>query len=284
MYGNKLTAALVVASMAVFSCKKQEQPISTADESDVQFVPVAVGAAYGVGVSTEVAITALAAGGIYAIDCNRPIAAGEVRFFCDAPTKLGQAAVNLIVQSTKTLTGALRWSAANVLTHLSELARFSSLTHLKSAVIGTSSAQSIQGAVVSPEIKSESGKGNFVNAVRSSVEIKDKNKSRCDFVAQYEARLVPIGFKGGWMGGTSTRFLAKASSAESAEAMALTACEWFTGTLYRPAPGFAGYSRSNNDCRKPRGVGDYKETYKTADIACPGVKVCTSESNCADYK
>lgn len=279
---NRMKSSAVTLVLVLIACKQPEKSAAV-EEADVQFVPVAVGAAYGVGVSTEIAAAAFAAGGIYAIDCTRPVAAGETRFFCDGPTKLGQAAVNLIVQSTKTLTGALRWSTANVLAHLSELAKFSSLTHLKSAVIGTANSKAVQGALVNPEITNQSGRHNFVNAIKSSVEIKDKNKKTCDYVAQYEARLVPIGFKGGWMGGTSTRFFAKAPSPASAEAMAITACEWYAETLYRPAPGFAGYSSSNNGCRKPKVLGNYKEAYKTNDISCPGVKVCTSETNCADF-
>jgi|1048.fasta_scaffold22510_2 hypothetical protein len=275
--------AICASLLLLLSCKQKTEQQS-ADESDVQFLPVVAGAAYGVGVSTEIAAAAFAAGGIYAIDCTRPVAAGEVRFFCDAPAKLGSAAVNLIVQSTKSLAGALRWSTANVLAHLAELSKFNSVTHLKSALAGSTNGKTVEEALVSPEIKSASGRVNFVAALKSSVNYLDRDKKSCNYVAQYEARIVPTGFKGGWMGGTSTRFLAKAPSAESAEAMALTACEWFTQTFYRPAPGFAGYSRSNNDCRKPRIIGNYKETYDTNSISCPGVKICTSESSCADYK
>ena len=277
-----LKAYAAGALVLVTSCKQVEKTIPN-DESDVQFVPVAVGAAYGIGISTEVAVAAFAAGGIYALDCTRPVAAGEVRFFCDGPTKLSQAAMNLVVNSTRTLAGALRWSAANAITHLSELSKFTSVTHLKSAVSGTSNSKTLQGALVSPDIESPSGKHNFVAAVKGSLEIKDRGKKSCDYVAQYEARLVPRDFKGGWMGGTSTRFLARAPSAESAEAMALTACEWFAGTTYKLAPGFAGYSKNNNDCRKPRSVANYKETYRTSDIPCPSVRICTSESVCSDY-
>ncbi|MBM3382718.1 MAG: hypothetical protein FJY29_09795 [Betaproteobacteria bacterium] len=275
------TLALVV--VAGLSACKPEQKQAEQSDSDTQFVPVAVGAAYGVGISAEVAAAAFAAGGIYVLDCTRPVAAGEIRFFCDGPTKLSQAAMTLVVNSTRTIAGALRWSAANVIAHLSELAKFKSVTHLKSAVTGTANAGSVREALVSPEIQSASGKGNFVAAVKGSLSIQDKSKKSCNYVAQYEARLVHREFKGGWMGGTSTRFLARAPSPESAEAMALTACEWFSGTIYKLAPGFAGYSQTKNDCRKPASVANYKEAYRTSDVPCPGVRICTSEANCADY-
>jgi hypothetical protein len=280
LLSRTLILALALTSLA--SCKPQDkQPAST--EADAQFAPVAVGAAYGIGISAEVAAAAFAAGSIYVLDCTRPVAAGEIRFFCDGPTKLSQAAMTLVVNSTRTLAGALRWSAANVITHLSELTQFKSVTHLKSAVTGSSNPNSIREAMVSPEIQSVSGKGNFVAALKSSLSIQDKTKKSCNYIAQYEARLVHRDYKGGWMGGTSTRFLARAPSPESAEAMALSACEWFSGTLYKLAPGFAGYARSKNDCRKPLVVSNYKETYRTADVPCPGVRICTSETNCADY-
>ncbi|MEN9528227.1 MAG: hypothetical protein RI932_100 [Pseudomonadota bacterium] len=278
-----LNLALIAASLGgLLACKPDSKPVDQT-EADTQFLPVAVGAAYGVGISAEVAAAAFAAGGIYVLDCTRPIAAGEVRFFCDGPTKLSQAAMTLVVNSTRTLAGALRWSAANVVAHLSELAQFKSVTHLKSAVTGTANASSVSDALVKPDIQSSSGKVNFVSAVKGSLSIQDKSKKSCNYVAQYEARLVHREYKGGWMGGTSTRFLARAPSPESAEAMALTACEWFSGTIYKLAPGFAGYARSKNDCRKPLSVANFKETYRTADVPCPGVRICTSESNCADY-
>lgn len=277
----KLICLAAVSIALMTSCKKP-QP-SSEDGSDVQFVPVAVGAAYGIGISTEAAVAALAAGGIYVMDCTRPVVEGEIRFFCDSPAKFGQAAMTLIVNSTRTLVSALRWSHANVTAHLSELSKNASSGTLKSSTVGTSSTQGVAGALVSPEIKSQSGRINFISSLKSAVSIQDKNKNKCDYVAQYEARIVPREYKGGWMGGTTTRFVARAPSPESAESMAIVACEWYTQTLYRPAPGFAGYSKSNNDCRKPRSIANFKEAYRTGDMGCPSVRVCTSESACADF-
>jgi hypothetical protein len=269
--------------VALFGCKNPSATEGGASEGDVQFVPVAAGAAYGIGISTEVAAAALAAGGIYVMDCTRPVSAGEVRFFCDGPAKLGQGAMNLIAASTRTLVGALRWSHANVVAHLSELSKFNSLAQLKSAVMGTSSAKSVEGAGVTPQISSSSGRLNFVDDLRKSISLKDQGKSKCDYVAQYESNIVPLGYKGNYMGGTRTRFLARAPSPESAEVMAMSACEWFSYTIYQPAPGFAGHSANFNKCRKPLSIAGYKEKYKTADVPCPGVRVCTNESNCSDY-
>ncbi|MEY4066464.1 MAG: hypothetical protein RIR26_2672 [Pseudomonadota bacterium] len=275
--------ALGSLTVAFLGCKNPSSTEVAGPDGDVQFVPVVAGAAYGIGVSTEAAAAALAAGGIYVMDCTRPVSAGEVRFFCDGPAKLGQAAMNLIVASTRTLVGALHWSQANVVAHLSELSKFNSLAQLKSAVIGTASAKSVEGAGVIPQIESDSGRRNFVDELHRSIASKDQGKSKCDYVAQYESNIVPLGYKGNYMGGTRTRFLARAPSPESAETMAMSACEWFSYTLYKPAPGFAGHSSSFNKCRKPLSISGYKEKYKTADVPCPGVRVCTSESNCSDF-
>lgn len=280
---TKYTPALLALSISLLGgCKTEKVPTQTTD-SEAQFVPVAAGAAYGIGITTQAAAAAFAAGSIYALDCTRPVAAGEIRFFCDAPVQLGQATVDVIVNSTRTLARVLRWSAANVVAHIDELSKFASVTHLKSAVIGSSDSKSIATAAIRPDIQSDSGRRNFVDELKSTIRIQDRTKKTCNFVAQYEARLVTRDYKGGWMGGTSTRFLARAQSPESAEVMALAACEWFSGTIYRLAPGFAGYSKSNSGCRKPKLITNFKEAYQTDSIACPAVRVCTSESQCADY-
>jgi hypothetical protein len=273
-------------ALTTVSCKKSADENTDSSDSDAQFIPALAGAAaFGVGLSTAEAVgaTLVASSAIYAVDCSRPIAAGEIRFFCDGPVKLGQAAINLVVGSTRNLAGVLRWSHANVVSHLAGLAKFSSITHLKSALIGTSSAQGLENAKVSPRIENASGRRNFIDELKKSVAILDRNNSTCNYVAQYEAKLVPMGFKGGYMGGTMTRFFARAPSPATAEAMALSACEWFTDTIYRPAAGFAGYSKSNNNCRKPMRMSDYKDKYSTDDIACPAVRICVSEAHCADY-
>jgi hypothetical protein len=279
----KSLASLAVISLSLqTSCKKENVP-TPQPEAEVQFVPVAVGAAYGIGVSTEIAAAAFAAGSVYALDCTRPVTQGEIRFFCDAPVKIGQATVEIIVNSTRTLAKVLSWSAANVVSHLSELSKFASVTHLKSAVIGTADPQTVAEAAIQPEIKSDSGRRNFVDQLKSEITYQDRTKKTCNYIAQYEARLVTRDFKGGWMGGTSTRFFARAPSPESAEAMALAACEWFSQTIYRLAPGFAGYSKNSNSCRKPKMLVDFKEAYRTDSLACPAVRVCTSETKCSDY-
>jgi hypothetical protein len=65
--------------------------------------------------------------------------------------------------------------------------------------------------------------------------------------------------------------------------MALAACEWFSQTIYKLAPGFAGYKKNDNGCRKPKMLSDFKEAYRTDSLACPAVRVCTSENTCSDY-
>lgn len=278
----ELKASLMALSIASLNaCKSENKPQQPA--ADVQFVPVAAGAAYGVGVSAQAAAAAFAAGSVYALDCSRPVAQGDIRFFCDAPVKIGQATVEIIVNSTRTLARVLSWSAANVVSHLNELSKFASVTHLKSAVIGSTDAQNIASAAVLPEIQNASGRKNFIDQMKSSVRYQDKDKKSCNYIAQYEARLVTRDYKGGWMGGTSTRFFARAPSPESAEAMALSACEWFSDTVYKLAPGFAGYSRTHNGCKKPKLVTGFKEAYGTDSLGCPAVRVCTSESQCSDY-
>jgi len=272
----------LISLILLSGCKTENKPTPQSD-AEVQFVPVAVGAAYGIGVSTQVAAAAFTAASVYALDCTRPVAQGEIRFFCDAPVKIGQATVEIIVNSTRTLAKVLSWSAANVVSHLSELSKFTSVTHLKSAVIGTSDPQAVANAGIHPDIKSDSGRRNFVDQLKSEITYQDRAKKTCNYIAQYEARLVTRDFKGGWMGGTSTRFFARAPSPESAEAMALAACEWFSQTIYKLAPGFAGYSKNNNGCRKPKMLSDFKEAYRTDSLACPAVRVCTSENTCSDY-
>ncbi|NBO38556.1 hypothetical protein EBU99_08230 [bacterium] len=276
---------LLATQLTMLSCKQKTIPSAEdSDSADVQFLPVAAAAAYGIGVSTEaIAASLIAAGGLYTVDCTRPVVAGEIRFFCDGPTRLGVAAVQLILNSTRTLASALHWSGANIVSHLAELSKFSSPTHLKAALAGTSASAGIAAAEISPQITSESGRRNFIHALNQSIEIKDRDKKSCNFIAQYEARLVPRNYKGNYMGGTMTRFFARAQSPESAEAMALTACDWFAHTVYRLAPGFAGYSSAKNDCRKPRSIQNYKEVFKTSDIGCPSVRVCKSEADCADF-
>lgn len=279
----KSVASLAVVTLSLVSGCKRESTPAPQNDAEVQFVPVAAGAAYGIGVSTQAAAAAFAAGSVYALDCARPVTQGEIRFFCDAAVKIGQTTVNIIVNSTRTLARVLSWSAANVVSHLTELAKFGSVTHLKSAVIGTADPQTVVGAAIQPEINNESGRRNFVDQIRSQIRYQDRAKKTCNFIAQYEAPLVTRDFKGGWMGGTNTRFFARAPSPESAEAMALAACEWFSETVYKLAPGFAGYSRTNNGCRKPKMLVDFKEAYRTDSIACPSVRVCTSENKCSDY-
>lgn len=250
-------------------------------ESEVAFAPVAVGAAYGVNVSLQAAAAVTAA---YAIDCARPVAAGEIRFFCDGGMRLGQSAVQMVVNSVNSLAGALQWSQANLLAHLSMLAGLNSNTHLKAALVGTSKDAGVANARVSPQIASESGRRNLLYGLKESIRIEDKTKRSCDYVAQYEARLVPREYKGNWMSGTSVRFMARAASPVSAEAMALFLCEEYATVHFKLAPGAAGLPRSLNDCRKPKSLAGYKEKYKTEDISCPGAKVCTSESDCVEYK
>ena len=64
-----LNLALIAASLGgLLACKPDSKPVDQT-EADTQFLPVAVGAAYGVGISAEVAAAAFAAGGIYVLDC-----------------------------------------------------------------------------------------------------------------------------------------------------------------------------------------------------------------------
>lgn len=268
-----------IACSSLLGCKNVTDNASESGDADVAFVPVAVGAAYGVSVAVEAAVAASA---VYAIDCTRPVAAGEVRFFCDGGMRLGEAAVGLVVRSVQSLTSALRWSTVNVLDYLRTLSALKSNTLLKSALIGTSAQSGIAAAKISPAIPSESGRKNLAYGVKQSLRIQDKDKRSCNYVAQYEARLMPRDYKGNWMSGTSIRFFARAPSAESAEAMALHLCEEYSTVHFKVAPGVAGIPRSTNECRKPKMLGDYKEKYRTADMACPGVRACSSETDCFD--
>jgi hypothetical protein len=270
---------IAVSCSSLFACKKSPDNTAENGDADVAFAPVAVGAAYGVSVAVEAAVAASA---VYAIDCTRPVAAGEVRFFCEGGMKLGQAAVGLVVRSVQSLTSALHWSTANVLDYLRTLAALRSNTLLKSALIGTSAQSGIATAKISPAIPSESGRKNLAYGVKQSVRIEDRQKRTCNYVAQYEARLMPRDYKGNWMSGTSMRFFARAPSAESAEAMALHLCEEYSTVHFKVAPGVAGIPRNTNACRKPSSSGAYKEKYRTADIACPGVRACSSETDCFD--
>lgn len=270
---------ITASCLVLFACKKVPDDASETGDADVSFAPVAFGAAYGVSVAVEAAVAVSA---VYAIDCTRPVAAGEVRFFCDGGMKLGQAAVGLVVRSVQSLTSALRWSTANVLDYLGTLSALKSNTLLKSALIGTSAQSGIASAKISPAIPSESGRKNLAYGVKQSVRIEDRQKRTCHYVAQYEARLMPREYKGNWMSGTSMRFFARAPSPESAEAMALHLCEEYSTVHFKIAPGVAGIPRNTNACRKPSSSGAYKEKYRTADIACPGVRACSSETDCFD--
>ncbi|MFZ9520697.1 MAG: hypothetical protein ACO3A4_09485 [Silvanigrellaceae bacterium] len=266
-------------STGISSCKAKSTADSPGMDSEVEFVPVAIGASYGVSVAMEAAV---AVGAVYAVDCSRSVREGEIRFFCDGGLMLGKAAVQLVVNSVQSLAAGLNWSKANMVAHLASLSKLTSNTHVKASLLGTSAASGIAGAKIDPRITSQSGLANLVQGLRQSIQIQDREKKNCNFVAQYESRLLPREYKGNWMSGTSVRFLAKAPSAESAELMARHLCDEYSTVHFKIAPGMAGLPRSLNECRKPKMIVDYKEKYDTATMKCPGARACSSESNCFD--
>jgi hypothetical protein len=272
--------AVLLSFMALASCKQKQPEVSQGDESEVAFAPVAVGAVYGVNIALEAAVAVSA---VYAVDCARPVAQGEIRFFCDGGIRLGQAAADLVVGSVKTVASVLQWSHSNVVSYLKSLSTLGSNNVLRSAIAGAANPQSLAGAKISPEIKSVSGLGNLVHGLKQTIRIEDREKRNCSYVAQYEARLIPRDYRGNWLSGTSMRFFAKASSPESAEAMAKFLCEEYAEVHFKVAPSMApGYSKSLNNCRKPMSLSNYKERYKTEGIKCPGARACASETDCFD--
>lgn len=272
-----LLAVLVIASQG---CKPKNSETLENEDSSVAFVPVAAGAAVGVNVALEATAAAAA---VYAADCARPVAQGEVRFFCDGGIRLGQAAVGLVVRSVQTLATSLQWSHANILAYLSTLSSLQSNNVLKSAISTSSNAGALAGAKISPEIKSESGRKNLAYGLKQAIRIEDREKRNCIYLAQYEARLIPRDYKGNWMGGTSMRFFAKAPTPESAEAMAKFLCEEYAEVHFKIAPTMGtGLPRSLNECRKPKIIGNYKEKYRTEEMRCPSARACSNETNCYD--
>jgi len=272
-----LFVALLVVSQG---CKPKNSESVENDDASVAFVPVAVGAAVGVNVALE---ATAAAAVVYAADCARPVAQGEVRFFCDGGLRMGQAAVNLVVRYVQTLAASLQWIHANILAYLSTLSSLQSNTVLKSAIGVSSNSGALAGAKISPEIKSESGRNNLAYGLKQALRIEDREKRTCTYLAQYEARLIPRDYKGNWMGGTSMRFFAKAPTPESAEAMAKFLCEEYAEVHFKIAPAIGtGLPKSLNECRKPKIIGNYKEKYRTEGMRCPAARACASETNCYD--
>jgi hypothetical protein len=272
-----------VCAFTLAGCKPKEKQVVGEKDSEVAFVPVVAGAAYGVGITLEAAAAVAGVSAVYAADCTRPVAQGEIRFFCDGAIRLGQAAANIVVKSVQGVASALSWSHANIVSYLSSLSASGSNNVLRTALAGAANPQNLAGAKVSPEIKSASGLANLVHGLKQSIRIEDREKKSCSYIAQYEARLIPRDYRGNWLSGTSVRFFAKASSPASAEAMAKYLCEEYSEVHFKLPPPMAPHMpKSMNACRKPSERADYKERYRTEGIKCPGARACTSETECFD--
>lgn len=266
------------------SCKREKTQGESGQDAEAAFLPIAAGAvAVGVGVNLTIDVAALSSF-VYAVDCTRPTRPGEARFFCAGGARLGQQAVDLLVQSVRNAAQILQWSKASVISHLTFLEGLpQNVLHIAvhAGMIAKESAR------ISPQISSSSGRGNLVDGLKKQVRIEDREKKSCFHVAQYQASLIPSHLRGSDAPGTSMLFLAKAPSPESAEAIALLLCEEYSNTYFAVAKGLTKAAGEKfNRCRKPDkiSISNTQERYNTEDISCPGAKACSSVTNCADYK